>query len=927
MSLIHGYKVIKKLAHTNISQIILVKKSNKYFIIKMPTSSTYNERIRFEYHMLSYLGFDFLPKPVELYERKRKSILIKEYIDGVHLDEYLAGKDISEIRRYFKIIVGYIFEFHKKGIVLNDLSPKNILVERETGKPYIIDIGNAFFYFKSEPINIVNMPYTAPSAIEGEPEFKSDIYSLAMIFHSIVLGHPAIQAQNPDELYKSQKKLYVDTEIYGKEKKFGEIIKKSLSFFQEQRPSAFHILNTLGYNKLSIFSISDAVSLVPLNLDTYVKNNNSIINIITGAFDDNVKRYLSKYLNIILNIKGKRSALINETGSIPPGCDIAIYYADNMQEKELKTLHENIFFQPDLKMLMNALLNEDIHKIIIVSTNSVGIQNIYPYVKELRLSLISFPLLKRILKIIDIELVNFTEVFEQLLKDSSSFLSRFIAYLNFGLHYLSSIGKCKNNSIEIDFEACRKLKEQAKANRDLEKYLSGYGIVIPFEFLKNSTQLTKIPPLIFRLIANGNVLVENEEIMLTKPVGGGKDMESSEAIIKILEAKYPECDELCTAELIFQYMRTEDKKRQKKALNIFDNFITDKSIKGLILEKSVHFASDRDILLEIIKRKIKTGLLASALHDLEGLHIKFANDTEINYLTGSILTSLGRYEEAVEYLKDTQTIKAQRLLALCYELLHKPIEQSDVLKLLSSSDIYNRYYKAVKLIQSRKYSRAQKILLSLLRKAYGKEEGKFFIKLSLNSLAYIYILLNKLDSAIEFLKQSLHYSTTYHLDTQTYIYMGYAFLKKRDRNNATEMFTKAMLYNSLAGDNVFDSYIKSTLASIYKKEGEWKISVEYSKKILGKGVTDKYFITSLNSLSEIYIKSHRYREFEKLCQKYGKYMEDSYLCEYYIETEQFAKAREIMGKITTRGENKKFYYLVNLYKIKHPGGGKQWKMK
>jgi serine/threonine protein kinase len=79
------------------------------------------------------------------------SLLIMEKIKGPSLEDVLTGKrDLPksfEIETFFKNLEEFIINsMHKKGIYHRDIADRNIMIDEETGKPFLIDFGNSVYY-------------------------------------------------------------------------------------------------------------------------------------------------------------------------------------------------------------------------------------------------------------------------------------------------------------------------------------------------------------------------------------------------------------------------------------------------------------------------------------------------------------------------------------------------------------------------------------------------------------------------------------------------------------------------------------------------------------------------------------------------------------------------------------------------------------
>ena len=145
------------------------------------------------------------PNIIPLYEAgedKGLLYLVFEYVDGVSLRESIRAEGSLVVRRALDLmiqILAGIQHAHEEGIVHRDLSPSNLLIDRN-GLPRIMDFGISVVAGVEESImkDVAGTPcYMSPEHFSNDPvTFQSDIFSLGLIFYEMVLGHPAVQADN-----------------------------------------------------------------------------------------------------------------------------------------------------------------------------------------------------------------------------------------------------------------------------------------------------------------------------------------------------------------------------------------------------------------------------------------------------------------------------------------------------------------------------------------------------------------------------------------------------------------------------------------------------------------------------------------------------------------------------------------------------------
>ena len=203
---------------------------------------------------------------------KSKNFLVMEYVDGITLSKLIKEKKLNN-----KLIINIMIQlcevisfFHKVGISHRDLKPQNIIVVRNRktvdGKHVyddnsvqvkIIDFGLSF-YSKSkkkckDSVGTIN--YCSPEIFSddknGYDPYKADLWSLGIIFYTMVCGHSAyITPVDNNDMFLD----FINEENYCDNDIFNVIIKGLCDIIPEQRYCPIRIIELLKLNYRDIIN-------------------------------------------------------------------------------------------------------------------------------------------------------------------------------------------------------------------------------------------------------------------------------------------------------------------------------------------------------------------------------------------------------------------------------------------------------------------------------------------------------------------------------------------------------------------------------------------------------------------------------------------------------------------------------------------------
>jgi serine/threonine protein kinase len=145
------------------------------------------------------------PNIIPLYEAgeyKGQLYLVFEYVDGMSLKDHINKKGPFVVHRAITLmrqILEGIACAHEKGVIHRDLSPSNILIDKND-MPRIMDFGISVLVGGNgnQGKSIAGTPYyMSPEHFKkGALCTQSDIFSLGLVFYEMLVARPAIEGDN-----------------------------------------------------------------------------------------------------------------------------------------------------------------------------------------------------------------------------------------------------------------------------------------------------------------------------------------------------------------------------------------------------------------------------------------------------------------------------------------------------------------------------------------------------------------------------------------------------------------------------------------------------------------------------------------------------------------------------------------------------------
>ncbi|BBM87384.1 serine/threonine-protein kinase [Candidatus Uabimicrobium amorphum] len=164
-------------------------------VLLSSTNARANKRFMIEARAMARLQHKNIANIYDIQEHPKRYFAM-EYVEGSTLKETLENKHITlnkKLQIFCQICDGVAYA-HRNKIIHRDLKPINILLDKNN-VPKILDFGIAKQVSNETEITktgeIIGTPkYLAPEVIKGgKASFKSDLYSLAVIFYEILTGN------------------------------------------------------------------------------------------------------------------------------------------------------------------------------------------------------------------------------------------------------------------------------------------------------------------------------------------------------------------------------------------------------------------------------------------------------------------------------------------------------------------------------------------------------------------------------------------------------------------------------------------------------------------------------------------------------------------------------------------------------------------
>ncbi|MFD5186608.1 serine/threonine protein kinase [Streptomyces sp. NPDC058357] len=254
------YRAIDLTDNSVVAVKFLVPAAARSALDSWAVEPTLSELRRFEQEIRLHerLGGAGVPRLVHHGRFRRRPYLVMEYIDGADLRGFLnknrpgVTATVSVVAQVLETLI----RVHAEGVVHRDIKPRNILLERATGRVYTSDLGIALLtdpdasrYTEGQTPG--TMGYKAPEVIEGEPNptGAADVYAVGCLLFELVTGRPVFYHPGNDfrtsQAHLSERPPRLDEVVPGFPRRLADLADRMLSKEPGLRPSPREALDTV----------------------------------------------------------------------------------------------------------------------------------------------------------------------------------------------------------------------------------------------------------------------------------------------------------------------------------------------------------------------------------------------------------------------------------------------------------------------------------------------------------------------------------------------------------------------------------------------------------------------------------------------------------------------------------------------------------
>lgn len=288
------YRVVSALSFTTFGGVYLavdqddgrtvVLKEARPAVGLEPSGADAQSRLRTEYELLRHLaGTGYVPRAIELFTEWEHLFLAEEFIPGHDLGRFTiaysplmrVAASAVEIEGYVEILhrlwtrlADAVDRVHADGVILGDLSVKNVISKNRLGDLRIIDLEAAWRPGIDQPTNIATPGFTSPTR-RLDPNPADDVYAMGATFLGTLFPNAVLAQKRAGE---------AETLIAGLCDRvslpptMGQILRACIAEDADQRPSPADVVAELRQVPTRVVPVvRSAPSVSPVDVEGAVR--------------------------------------------------------------------------------------------------------------------------------------------------------------------------------------------------------------------------------------------------------------------------------------------------------------------------------------------------------------------------------------------------------------------------------------------------------------------------------------------------------------------------------------------------------------------------------------------------------------------------------------------------------------------------------
>ncbi|CAD8198588.1 unnamed protein product [Paramecium pentaurelia] len=305
------YKVKKLMAKGTFANVFLAEnaKTNEQFAIKcfdknqILKNPKNLQSLQKELKILRLMKHKQVMTLIETFETVSYVFVVQEYLRGGDLHDYITKVGQLSERKVHSVIcqlVSGLSFIHSQGVIHRDIKPENIILRNQDNVEDLVisDFGLADFYnFDGNYLykQCGTPGYAAPEILIGQPyDYKVDVYSLGVVFYTLITGRRPFQGKNTDQIFQLNEKGEINFQNLHIKAEGLNLLKKMLEIRPEHRYSLCMIKSHIWLKKINLKA---HLSLQYINVPESIKTGGSITPRILMTKNYNVKQVLKTEQN------------------------------------------------------------------------------------------------------------------------------------------------------------------------------------------------------------------------------------------------------------------------------------------------------------------------------------------------------------------------------------------------------------------------------------------------------------------------------------------------------------------------------------------------------------------------------------------------------------------------------------------------------